>query len=65
MLPTFPKKHSRRSGGYLRRSTAHFSDRQRSPLRKSFMPSQRQKQVFGGDSKEPPTSQEPEQPKKD
>jgi hypothetical protein len=32
MLPTCPKKHSRRSGGYLRRSTAHFSERQRSPL---------------------------------
>jgi hypothetical protein len=36
-----PKKHSRRSGGYLRRSTAHFSVRQRSPLRKRFMPSRR------------------------
>jgi hypothetical protein len=35
------REHSRRSGGYLRRSTAHFSVRQRSPLRKSFMPSRR------------------------
>src|SRR4051794_27565058 len=28
-------------GGYARRSTPHFSVRQRSPLRKSFMPSRR------------------------
>src|SRR5207248_7452521 len=34
-------------GGYERRSIAHFSVRQRSPLRKSFMPSRRQTRHFG------------------
>src|SRR5712691_9227383 len=34
-------------GGYERRSIAHFSVRQRSPLRKSFMPSRRQMRHFG------------------
>src|ERR671915_295486 len=34
-------------GGYERRSTAHFSVRQRSPLRKSFMPSRRQSLHLG------------------
>src|SRR5579871_2322721 len=34
-------------GGYERRSIAHFSVRQRSPLRNSFMPSRRQTRHFG------------------
>src|SRR5438445_205131 len=34
-------------GGYERRSIAHFAGRQRSPLRKSFMPSRRQTRHFG------------------
>src|SRR4029079_7071498 len=34
-------------GGYERRSTAHFSVRQRSPFRKSFMPSRRHCLHFG------------------
>src|SRR5690349_21501035 len=34
-------------GGYERRSIAHFSVRQRSPFRKSFMPSRRQTRHFG------------------
>src|SRR6266566_3669601 len=34
-------------GGYERRSIAHFSVRQRSPFRNSFMPSRRQMRHFG------------------
>src|SRR5690348_3023523 len=34
-------------GGYERRSIAHFSVRQRSPLRNSFIPSRRQMRHFG------------------
>src|SRR5436190_10791389 len=34
-------------GGYERRSIAHFSVRQRSPLRKSFIPSRRHCLHFG------------------
>src|SRR5436305_9271091 len=34
-------------GGYERRSMAHFSVRQRSPLRKSFIPSRRQTRHLG------------------
>src|SRR5207237_1661732 len=34
-------------GGYDRRSIAHFSVRQRSPLRKSFMPARRQMRHLG------------------
>src|SRR3954464_12032487 len=49
-------------GGYERRSIAHFSVRQRSPLRKSFIPSRRHCLHFGERIHRPFTNPTPPPP---